>query len=372
MKLIYLANIGLPGDWAHSLQIMKMCEAFAAFGIEVEIIVPKRSAKALIDEDPFVYYNVARTFKITRLFCIDLTPGGTGLFNFLVRTISFLCSVRWHLFFKKWDILYTREQLAGFFFSDLVFELHYLPGKISRFHKKNWQKAKALIALTRFIKEGLVKRGLPADKILVAGDAVDLEEFSLAASKEECRRRLALPPDKKIILYTGSFFTHKWKGVNVLLGAARYFSPEYLFVFVGGNEQEVESVKKERVGNNLLFVGQKLHKEIPYYLKAADALVLPNKEGDIHSEKYTSPLKLFEYMAAGRPIVASDLPAIKEVLNADNSVLVIPSSPAELAKGIDKILRDGVLSDKISRQALLDVQQYTWKKRAERITEFIS
>ena len=66
-------------------------------------------------------------------------------------------------------------------FSDLVFELHYLPGKISRFHKKNWQKAKALIALTRFIKEGLVKRGLPADKILVAGDAVDLEEFSLAA-----------------------------------------------------------------------------------------------------------------------------------------------------------------------------------------------
>ena len=371
MKLIYLANIGLPGDWAHSLQIMKMCEVFAGLGVDVEIIVPKRSVKALINEDPFVFYNVAKTFKITRLFCIDLVPGGTSLFNFLLRTFSFLCSARIYLFFKHFDILYTREQFAGLLFRQVVYELHYLPKKISLYHKINWHKAKALIVLTRFIKDQLVQWRIKADKILVEGDAVSLEEFSSAMAKEDARKYLALPLDKKIILYTGSFFTHSWKGVDVLLESAKHISGEYLFVFVGGNEKEIAQVKKDYVQNNLLFIGQKLHKEIPYYLKAADVLVLPNKKGDPHSEKFTSPLKLFEYMAAGRPIVASDLQSIREVLNADNSILVEPNIPESLSKGIRKVFENSELAEKIAWQASVDVRNFTWQKRAERIINFV-
>jgi len=371
MKLVYLANIGLPGDWAHSLQIMKMCEAFAELGIEVEIVVPKRSAKALINEDPFVFYNVAKIFKITRLFCVDLTPGGTSLFNFLLRTFSFLCSARIYLFFKSFDVLYTREQFAGIFFRKVVYELHYLPKKISLYHKINWHKAKGLIVLTRFIKDQLVLWGIKENKILVEGDAVSLEEFSLVISKEEARKSLALPPDKKIILYTGSFFTHSWKGVDVLLKSASHLSNEYLFVFVGGNEKEIEQVKKEYGQNNLLFVGQKLHKEIPYYLRAADVLVLPNKKGDDHSEKFTSPLKLFEYMAAGRPIVASDLPSIKEILNDKNAIFFEPNNPELLALGIKKIFQDSDLAQYLADQALSDVQKYSWSARAKKIEEFI-
>jgi len=372
MKLIYLANVGLPSAWAHGIQIMKMCEAFATLGIEVELIVPSRSDKALVNEDPFVFYNVARTFKIKRIFCIDLVPGGTSSFSFLLRTFSFLCAARIYLFFRRFEILCTREQFAGIFFRKVVYELHYLPKKISLFHKINWRKAKALIVITRFIKDQLIQWGIKADKILVAGDAVDLEEFSLTISKEEARQSLALPPERKIILYTGSFFMHNWKGVDVLLKSVSYVSDEYLFVFVGGNEKEIEQVKKEYNQNNLLFVGQKPHKEIPHYLKAADVLVLPNKKGSDHSEKFTSPLKLFEYMAAGRPIVASDLPTIREVLNEGNVIFVVPNSPEDLASGINKILQDNSLAEKISRQALEDVQQYSWKNRARKIRDFIN
>jgi len=371
-KLIYLANIGLPGDWAHSLQIMKMCEAFASLGVEVELVVPRRSAKALVDEDPFVFYNVARTFKITRLFCIDLVPGGTSLLNFLLRTFSFLCSARIHLFFKRFDVLYTREQFAGLFFSKVVYELHYLPKKISWFHKLNWCKAKSLIVLTRFIKEQLVQWKIKADKILVAPDAVDLAEFSLLISKEEARKFLALPTNKKIILYTGSFFTHSWKGVDILLESALSLSDEYSFVFVGGNEKEIEQVKKEFGGSNLIFVGQKLHKQIPCYLKAADVLILPNKKGSDHSEKFTSPLKLFEYMASQRPIIASDLPSIREVLNEKNCLFFKPDDAKDLAEKIRWLLGRQELADQIAGQAYLDVQNFTWQKRAETINKFMA
>jgi len=125
MKLIYLANVGLPSAWAHGIQIMKMCEAFATLGIEVELIVPSRSDKVLVNEDPFVFYNVARTFKIKRIFCIDLVPGGTSSFSFLLRTFSFLCAARIYLFFRRFEILCTREQFAGIFFRKVVYELHY-------------------------------------------------------------------------------------------------------------------------------------------------------------------------------------------------------------------------------------------------------
>jgi len=120
-----------------------------------------------------------------------------------------------------------------------------------------------------------------------------------------------------------------------------------------------------------LLITQKPNKEIPFYLKAADVLVLPNKKGEDISEKYTSPLKMFEYMASKRPIVASDLPSIREILNDHNSIIMEPNDPQKLAEGIKEALNQD-LSQKISQQAFSDVQSYTWEKRTKKILEFIS
>ena len=82
-------------------------------------------------------------------------------------------------------------------------------------------------------------------------------------------------------------------------------------------------------------------------------------------------MKFFEYMASGSPIVASDLPSIREALNESNSILVEPNNPEALTDGIERVLKDQDLSSRISRQAFLDVQDYTWRKRAKQVINFI-
>jgi glycosyltransferase involved in cell wall biosynthesis len=141
---------------------------------------------------------------------------------------------------------------------------------------------------------------------------------------------------------------------------------------VGGTEEDIEKFKKGASGlNNVLVVGHRPYTEIPYWLKAADVLILPNSAREKISQFYTSPLKLFEYLAAGKPIVASDLPSIREILNENNSILVKPDNPESLAKGINLALQKPDFSVKIAKQARQEVKEYSWQKRAQKILNFL-
>jgi glycosyltransferase involved in cell wall biosynthesis len=98
--------------------------------------------------------------------------------------------------------------------------------------------------------------------------------------------------------------------------------------------------------------------------------VLPNKKGNIVSEKYTSPMKLFEYMASGIPIVASDLPSLKEILDDSNAVFAVPNDPRSFAENIKRVLNDIMLAQRISSKAKQDVLKYSWRERASSIHSF--
>ena len=145
-----------------------------------------------------------------------------------------------------------------------------------------------------------------------------------------------------------------------------------LFVFVGGTAEDIKEFKKEAEGlDNVLILGHKPHREIPYFLKAADVLVLPNKTGERLSEKYTSPLKLFEYMASGRPLVASDLSSLREILSEETAILVKSNDPRALAEGLRRALMDMELAESMAKRALDMVQQYSWHRRATSIINFL-
>ncbi len=110
--------------------------------------------------------------------------------------------------------------------------------------------------------------------------------------------------------------------------------------------------------------------KLAIYQKACDALLMPFPFTK-HYAYYMSPLKMFEYMASKRPIIASDLPSIREILNKNNSILVQPDDFNDLSDGVDRIIINKELSRRLAEQAFKDVQEYSWMKRVNRILNFI-
>jgi glycosyltransferase involved in cell wall biosynthesis len=377
MKILYIANMRLPTEMAHGLQMMKMCEALSRHGGDLELIVPWRfGISDLVKKDPFEYYRVEKSFKIKRIFCFDLTPLNRflGPISFLTQAFSFAFFSSIYLIFKKSDIIYSRDRFSLFFISlikrNIVLEVHQLHRSLFGFLLK---RVKKFIVISQGLRQALIKKGIDEGKILVAHDGIDLEDFEVKKSKEECRKDLGLPSNKKIILYTGHLY--KWKGVETLALSSGFLDSSTLIVVVGGIKWYLSDFKKFVKKNNLekvLILGYKDYSQIPFYLKAADCLVLTGTLNYETSKSFTSPMKMFEYMVSGQPIVACNLPSFREILKEDNAILVESDNPQAMAIGIQKALNDFVLAKNISEQAYKDVQNYTWDNRAKNILEFIN
>lgn len=374
-KFVYISNSKMPTSWAHGLQIMQMCSAFSKNGYEVELMVPRRVG--VVSEDPFDYYGIEKTFTITKVFCIDFIFLKGNKTFFFIQLISFLFFCRLKLLFCKYDVLYSRESLVGGIFNDVFLEIHSLPKNTSKFYLRALNRSRGLIVLTQFIKERLVKLGINANKILIASDAVNLEKFNIFIFQSDARKRLNLPLDKKLVGYVGMFRTLGMeKGIDV---AIRTFSDikdrqDINLVLVGGYNDDInyykKSVKEAGIEDRIIFTGMVRHNLIPYYLKAFDVLIAPFPENE-HYSFFMSPLKIFEYMASGKPIISTNLPSLREVLNNSNSILVCPGSSSELREAILRALEDVDFSKKISAQALTDAGKYTWQKRARKILSFV-
>jgi glycosyltransferase involved in cell wall biosynthesis len=383
MKLIYIVNARIPTEKAHGIQIMKMCEAFVdannanqdtniANKIDVELVVPQRRNNII--KDPFEYYGIEKKFKITKLPCLDLIPLGLGAFGFYVQQFSFSFAAAAYSLFKKNVVFYSRDILPCFFLGLLgkgfFLELHRLSKKEKLFYSFVFKRAKGIISTNNF-KAEYIKNNykISGKKILVYPNGFDQSLFDITLDKNSLREQLSLFNNKPIIMYTGHLYG--WKGAHVLAQAAKLIT-EANFYFIGGTDSDIADFKKKYSGENLFFLGRKPFYEIPKYQKAADVLVLPNSAESEESRNDTSPIKLFEYMASGRPIVASDLPSIREILNNANSLLVEPDDPEELSDGIKKILEDKGPPERIANQALIDSREYTWKNRARKIIDFIN
>jgi len=367
MKLFYLANIRIPTEKAHGIQIAKMSQAFAGHGVDLELVLPRRLNP--IKQDLFKYYEIEKSFKIRRLPCLDLIALNIPKLGFWLESISFALFSFFYLIFKKADIIYSRDLpmlfLLALFKNNLVLELHNLPGHFF-LYRLVLRRAKLIIVLTRELKKALLKRGVEKQKILVAPDAVSLEFFDIKETQEECRKKLNLPLNKKIVLYQGGLYRRK--GVYILAESTRYLSENILTVFVGGPSKEFRRLKTQTLkSKNILVLDYQLYSQMPYFLKAADVFVLPNSKRSEHSRFWTSPMKLFEYMACQRPIIASDLPAIREILDKETALFFEPDNPKDLAKKINMVLGNKELAEKISQRTWQNVQQYTWPKRAEKI-----
>jgi len=198
--------------------------------------------------------------------------------------------------------------------------------------------------------------------------AAEKENFPYQKNKEELRKELNLPLDKTIVGYTGRLDlqgVHSNYEIDKVIKAMDFLPQNILFLIIGADKREVKELGTRP---NLRVYPRISRLKIPAYLLAFDILVIP-KLGELPGD---SPAKMFEYLAAKRPIAAAKTEPVSEVLHhKENALLVSPDTPEEWAKAIKRLIDDKELSEKISQKAFEDSKKYTWEERAKRISEFL-
>jgi glycosyltransferase involved in cell wall biosynthesis len=379
MKLIYIVNARMPTEKAHGIQIAKTCESLVKAGINLELWLPRRRNPKFAGRDLFEFYSLTCKFPVRKVACLDLI-GWLNFFPglaFFLESKTFAWSIARLIKNGAYDgaVFYCRDSypLLPILKRGLpyFFEIHDLSPKPRGFLIKLLSASRGIVAITRGLAEDLGKFA-KQENILVAEDGVDLQKFAVKLNREQVRLKLGFPADNKIVLYTGHLYA--WKGVITLAQAAGYLPADAWVCFVGGTDRDVSNFKnyvKENRLQRVEIIGQVPYEQVPLYLAAADILVLPNSAKFKISEHYTSPLKLFEYMASHRPIVSSDLPSLREILDESTAVFFIPDDPISLGRKINQLLSDQGLSERLATNAASRVNSYTWDKRAEKIINFI-
>jgi glycosyltransferase involved in cell wall biosynthesis len=389
VRILYLADIRFPLERANGIQSMETCHALADRGHGVTLVVrPDTETPA---RDPFAFYGLPRSANLH----IEVVPV-TG--PAMARRAGYLTfAIGRSIGTTRQDVVLTRDlSLASLVMglprtlrAPVVYEAHTIaaeaaqarpdlltgapaasPSKLKRLDAREarvWRGADGYVTITDGLRRELERRFGPRSRVAVIPDGVR------AALHADTTERADDRPFT--IGYAGHLYP--WKGVDLIVEAVAAL-PETRALIVGGHDKEPDLARVKAFATQLdcasriTFTGLVPPAQVATHLRAADVLVLPNPRSAI-SNAHTSPLKLFEYMAAGRPIVASDLPSIGEVLSdGTNALLVEPGNPQALVAGIRRIMDDPELATRLAAQAAADVRDYTWARRAERLETLLT
>jgi glycosyltransferase involved in cell wall biosynthesis len=363
MKIYYIANARMYAEMAHNIQIVKMCEALATVGNDVTLVVPDFGAQSNL----FALYGVKENFTIKYLPTIELPLRLPGAFALLA--FSFAVAARaWLLRQKGEAVIYTRGDTALFLAPmlsrrySLVWETHIKPRRVARYRRVA-QRAQTIVAVTKHYADEIPNLwDVPSEKVLYTPDAVDVAAFTNPEPVAATRERLGLPLDRKIVLYAGRI--DSWKGVDVLLEASNLLPDTTQVVIIGGTEVQIAELRPRYP--RVRFLGYRPYSELPDNQNAADVLVLTGNADSEVARLYTSPLKLFTYMASGVPIVAADLPSFHDVLTEREAFFYQPHANA-LAESITSVIEHSEEAAHRAERARARVQQFTWVERARAI-----
>jgi glycosyltransferase involved in cell wall biosynthesis len=229
---------------------------------------------------------------------------------------------------------------------------------------------------TRALRDTLersIKLPFPEGEALVIPNGVDLAEYSNLPTAREARRNLSLE-ERFTVGFTGHIYPGR--GAELLFELARRF-PETMFLWVGGNPETIETWRDKAATaklRNVILTGFVEHSRVPLYQAAAEVLLMPYG----HSVSASSgqeiagvinPMKMFEYMAAGRAILSADLPSIREILSEESAVFCEPDDLESWTNALTLLLKDERRRLALGAHAHQEAEKYSWKSRAEKILE---
>jgi glycosyltransferase involved in cell wall biosynthesis len=389
MRLAIVAPTSIPSRKANTLQVMKMSQAFVSLGHDIRLSIPdddREFSSGIRNWD-----SLAHHYGLTKKFQMEWLPAKPRFRKYDYAWNAVRRAKRWGA-----EIIYTRlPQAAAIAASrgiNTILEVHDFPQGTSGpllFRLFLWGSgAKRLVVISSPLAADLRKKYgsvIETPFIQVNPDGVDLERYASLTEPQESRRRLIADkgtirnnlgaqfmPERFTAGYTGHLYPGR--GISLLLKIAKQL-PQVNFLIVGGEPDDVENAQEDARHNNLenvFLTGFIPNAELPHYQSACEVLLMPYQQKVAASSggniaKYLSPMKLFEYLASGRAICASNLPVFLDVLSAENAVLLSPDEASAWVQAMLKLINEPAWRNDLATKAKMTAVEYSWEKRASKI-----
>lgn len=371
MRIACISTSKIPSSTANSIQVMKACSALAQLGHEVCLWVP-----GVPESD---WESLSSFYGLETQFEIRGTPSIQFLKRYDFAALAALQTRNW-----KADLIYTWLLQSGIHALrqklPVVLELHdrpmgrFGPGLFRQFMAIDGEKRLALIthALQRVLETEFSANFKPGE-VVIALNGVDLQVYENLPTPKKAREQLGIP-EKPTVLFSGHLYAGR--GTGLMESMAKEL-PHIQFVWVGGRREDVDHWRaklSEQKVENVILTGFIENKKLPQYLAAGDILLMPYENmiagsSGGNSAEICSPMKMFEYMAAGRAIVSSDLPVIHEVLNENNAIFCPPENLESWVKAIQNLVDNPKKMHVLGLAARESSQSYSWKTRAGNILQ---
>jgi len=382
MKLLYIHDKPLDSGKANVIQVLHMCAEFANQGVDVTLAIPYSYSEDKANRIARSILGYSFNFAISPYFKPDLR----GRLSLVGSYFPAKRVVREHMA----DIIYVRTPVVLLAVNSqrnsntpVIYESHngrihrnpllnlFLTKRLLRICKSS--KVLCFVTISQALAEYWLRMGVPKPKAIALHDAVDFERSSIGKRvRDEEREHLDIALNQRVALYAGSLYPDR--GIERLLNLARAF-PDDLFIVIGGPDHRVEyyrSLFDEADVGNLRLIGYVDHQDMARYLAAADVLLMLWTDA-VPTINYCSPLKLFEYMAAGRVIVGEAFPTICEVLtDGVDAFLAVPGELEDLESKLGKAFKMGRDCPMAFAAQELARREYTWQKRVQRILTLLA
>lgn len=361
----------LPSRSAHSLALMKQCEAIERSGKRVYFIYCRNVLHAKVSDDEiFKYYSIKYRFTLI----------GLPVFRRLITPVFTIQVLMYFLLRKINGIIYTRNiEIAGitsFLGLNTILELHGQYNKLTAYQRlKNWPFLRIL--KPKFIIRTIVMSDVLKEIIKEENVFKNILMLPNGASRPATDSVLNIPnPIYELeVGYTGNLTIVK--GIDLIINLASAL-PGIRFHIVGGSDEDIEywlqKVKDLNI-KNVLFHGYVNNSEMSIYLNTFDVCLLTTSIHKQLPEMYEretigngSPLKLFNYMAHGKAIICSERPEFRHILNSDNAIFCHPNNLKEWIDALIYLKDHPAQRIKMGMSVALEFEQkYTWDKRAQHI-----
>lgn len=374
-RVHYIHPAPLPSGGASALQVMRMCEGLAQTGHR-PLLLARQADNRQASRDTaslFDYYGIQDHFDVLLMRVPHLRRFGVAM-GVLSSLLFAWCAVR-KVRRMEPEIVYTRDIYTAWVAAirglPLVFEEHEQPRrKIHEWMRRRVFGSRHTLAvvfiseaLATYYKDSALMNGTHVRSI-VAPDAAAISQV------RPMRDPLKSNGHKPVVGYVGSVLPGR--GIEVILSAARRL-PHLQFRVIGGTLEQVRGLS-QAIPANVECCGFVEPGRVSALFDEIDILLMPYQShttthGGTISTGWMSPLKMFEYMASGVPLIASDLPVLREVLHPEeNCVMVPPEDIDAWSEAIARLAADSELRRKLAANARTDiVERYNWPSRAKAV-----